>query len=249
MCRILSASFRKPFKTDFVKEQIYYQAYTLSSYHNSGWGIMFNSPEFNKYYVKKYSCPCYSNFLSKDTINLINSNNYIFHIRKASININNPNILDTHPFVKECKSTKTKWVLCHNGTLKKKFQKIETYPVCGNTDSEYILSFILDCVDRTMAFNFNFKDYLYILHRNIAIFNKEYGSMCLSFFDGTNMYFYSDIKGDRVLYRKKIRTKKNEGFIFATEPKETWKWQIMYPGTLMVLRNGKLIFSETERCY
>ena len=163
------------------------------------------------------------------------------HIRLATMGeIISPNC---HPFI-ELDDNNRSWMLIHNGTIfdyppLDKYREIET----GNTDSERILLYIIDNVNKfeeakgapsTITERFNL---LAELIEEMAEGNK----LNLMIYDGDLTYIHSNMR-DSLYYLNN-----DEGFLVASTPitdDENWKPAEM--NKLFGIIDGNIIFESEE---
>ena len=169
------------------------------------------------------------------------SKNVFAHIRLATMGeIISPNC---HPFI-ELDDNNRSWMLIHNGTIfdyppLDKYREIET----GNTDSERILLYIIDNVNKfeeakgapsTIKERFNL---LAELIEEMAEGNK----LNLMIYDGDLTYIHSNMR-DSLYYLNN-----DEGFLVASTPitdDENWKPAEM--NKLFGIIDGNIIFESEE---
>jgi glutamine amidotransferase len=182
-----------------------------------------------------------SQHLKEILSNPLVSKNVFAHIRLATMGeIISPNC---HPFI-ELDDNNRSWMLIHNGTIfdyppLDKYREIET----GNTDSERILLYIIDNVNKfekakgapsTIKERFNL---LAELIEEMAEGNK----LNLMIYDGDLTYIHSNMR-DSLYYLKN-----DDGFLVASTPitdDEGWKPAEM--NKLFGIIDGNIIFESEE---
>ena len=159
----------------------------------------------------------------------------IAHIRKATIG--DVSFTNTHPFVLN-DSLGRKWILVHNGTIFDSPElKTYLYQQSGTTDSERILYFIVDSVNKSgfnVSDNERFDMISGLIHK-ITPGNK----VNFLLYDGENMYVHKNEKGT-------LFSRQDKGAaIFATNPLDDSVWNEIPQNTLLVYRKGKIIYKGT----
>lgn len=161
----------------------------------------------------------------------------IAHIRKATIG--EINLHNTHPFSR-CDESGRMWVLAHNGTI---FDSVILAPYQysqeGTTDSERILLYIVDEMNRFLENNHIPPDADRRIHiiddviRSITPGNK----VNLMIYDGE--FFYVHKNEPETLYMKT----KDDSVIFSTRPLDMDGWQDVAQNRLLVYKKGELIYA------
>jgi glutamine amidotransferase len=219
-----------------------------------GWGIAYYQNQ--KVLIKKEPINALSSDFLKSEKNLknIRSKIVIGHVRKMSqgkLSYNN-----THPFLKELNGGK--YTFAHNGTihLYKNF-KLKYFFPCGETDSEYIFCYLLDCIQEKGIKNWNKNDFKWLEQKfrkinesgtlNCFMSNGEY-LFCYHDTGGYNsLYFvqrkppYREIKLKDIDWEVDLKEEKNPnktGFIIATKPLTDENWREFKRGELIVFKNG-----------
>lgn len=156
----------------------------------------------------------------------------IAHVRRATIGyVEHKN---THPFIAHDPNWR-EWVFAHNGTI---FESEELQPYAdiqsGDTDSERIFLYILDqnkgIYDEASR---------YKIMDSIAVKLSDKNKLNFMAFDGQDLYVHKNEAG--TLYRKN-----NDGYVlFSTRPLAGDGWEEIPLNTLLVYRDGRLVFEGT----
>jgi len=236
MCEIFCFNSDKPKQINECLECFY----NHSENHPHGWGLANMQPD--EFVIRKepIKATC-SQHLKEILSNPLVSKNVFAHIRLATMGeIISPNC---HPFI-ELDDNNRSWMLIHNGTIfdyppLDKYREIET----GNTDSERILLYIIDNVNKfeeakgapsTIKERFNL---LAELMEEMAEGNK----LNLMIYDGDLTYIHSNMR-DSLYYLNN-----EEGFLVASTPitdDENWKPAEM--NKLFGIIDGNIIFESEE---
>lgn len=150
MCELLGVSSRTP---DDYREVL--RSFYKHSYDNPhGWGIMYQSGEDLKFKIVKEAVNASDSTIIGDVIDSLPKQNILLsHIRYATVGATKYD--NCHPFVGKDISGRT-WTLIHNGTiysgnLLSKYKSVQK----GNTDSERILLYLLEEMNRAIEQNKN----------------------------------------------------------------------------------------------
>lgn len=140
MCQLLGMNCNTP--TDIVFSfEGFSKRGGLTDHHTDGFGIGFFENRGLRLFLDNN--PSAQSPVAELIKNYpIKSKNVIAHIRKASrgkITLEN-----THPFQRELWGKY--WLFAHNGHLQNFLPKLEYYQPVGETDSEYALCYLLDCL-------------------------------------------------------------------------------------------------------
>ena len=227
MCEIFCFNSDKPKQINECLECFY----NHSENHPHGWGLANMQPD--EFVIRKepIKAAC-SQHLKEILSNPLVSKNVFAHIRLATMGeIISPNC---HPFI-ELDDNNRSWMLIHNGTIfdyppLDKYREIET----GNTDSERILLYIIDNVNKfeeakgapsTIKERFNL---LAELIEKMAEGNK----LNLMIYDGDLTYIHSNMN--------------DEGFLVASTPVTDDEWKPAELNKLFGIIDGNIIFESEE---
>lgn len=158
------------------------------------------------------------------------------HIRRATIGGVKPE--NCHPFVRNDDSGRT-WTLMHNGTI---FSGSELFPYIsrqvGDTDSERILLYLTDSVNRKITDNnapLSDTERIAIVEgavRELSYRNK----LNLLIYDGDRLYVHVNMRDTLFVRQDK------ESAMFSTTPLEPSGWEPLPLNSLMVYEQGKAIY-------
>lgn len=165
------------------------------------------------------------------------------HIRlatKGSVEYDN-----CHPFVGQDHSGRT-WTLAHNGTIFESATLDPFYYVQeGQTDSERILCYIIDRVNRRQAQRCKPLS----AHERFGLLDEiicelaEDNKLNLLIYDGEYFYVHTNLQDS--LYVSERR----EGAVFSTVPLDQEAWRPLPLMTLMAYQRGRLVFRGTHHGY
>ncbi|NLK95947.1 MAG: class II glutamine amidotransferase [Clostridiales bacterium] len=175
--------------------------YSHGEKHPHGWGLSyFNENGDNKFYKESSNatkCPILHSILSSP----LYGNSALGHIRYASVG--NIAKVNAHPFIGE-DILNNKWTLIHNGTIFSGMELLKyTKTQKGETDSERILLFLLDEINKAIKekgrslTNFERFKVVEMVIEKLAYRNK----LNLLIFDGT--YYYAHTNEKDTLYFSK----------------------------------------------
>ena len=213
-----------------------------SNEHRNGWGLAFlddNSVSIEKEPTRASD----SLYLKNRLTGRIETSRCMAHIRKATVG--DVSFSNTHPFVKKDESGRT-WVLVHNGTIfESPIISAYQYKQEGNTDSERILLYIVDqvnkhYVDELNSFDVNERIKLIeSIIRRLAPENK----LNLMIYDGDYFYVHTNEKG--TLYK----SERNGSVVFSTHPLQPEGWVEVEQNQLLVYLNGTLIHAGEKHSF
>lgn len=209
--------------------------FSHSAEHGNGWGIaLLDEGGFSieREPVKAAD----SSYLKSMLKEKVEASVCIAHIRKATIG--EVNINNTHPFSVYDDFGK-RWVLAHNGTIfDSEALAPYQYKQTGTTDSERILLYIVDQINK------RYQDSGHELSKEERIHTVEEAikvivpgnKVNLMIHDGELLYVHKNELG--TLHEKHI----GDGIIFSTAPLESNGWSEFAQNRLMVYRSGKLVY-------
>lgn len=231
MCEIFGVSARKKVKINPMLESFY----SHSNEHRNGWGLALldRTPiSIDKEPVKALDSEYLKEKLSKE----IWTKRCISHIRMATIGGMSED--NTHPFTRYDYSGR-RWVFAHNGTIfESEVLSPYQYIQKGTSDSERILLYIIDVMDRhfeEQKSSLNGQKRMELIDeivRTLAPNNK----LNLMIEDGE--YFYVHKNEEDTLYYLEL----DEGIAFSTKPLSNDNWKPLPINQLLVYRDGELIY-------
>ncbi len=210
--------------------------------HPHGWGMAFfedHAVQLEKQAVSSTKSARLREYGSRP----IRADQMIAHIRlatKGDIEYEN-----CHPFVREDQTGRV-WTLAHNGTI---FEGENMDPYFyvqdGQTDSERILYLLVDRINERYgetgypldaAARFRVVD-------DLICECAEGNKLNLLLFDGDYLYVHTNCRN--TLYR----SERSGGYVFCTVPLDEQKWEPLPLYTLLVFRQGELVYTGTDHGY
>lgn len=233
MCELFAFSGKEPVALNsYLKE-----FFSHSLEHMHGWGLAFFYE--NAVNVEKEPVPAYkSQYLKERLSEEIEVQTLFAHIRLATKG--NMEYLNSHPFVKRDNYKRT-WTLIHNGTIFE-CDCLDSYfhVQKGQTDSERILYYIVDCINRlqeqegrALSKMERFRE----LDRIMCEITYPNNKVNLIIYDGELMYVHTNNKG--TLYEKRLP----EGRMIATVPLDRTEWFPLKMNTLLAFEKGNPVYS------
>ena len=207
--------------------------------HRNGWGLAFldnNSVSIEKEPIKASD----SLYLKNRLTGKIETSRCMAHIRKATVG--DVSFDNTHPFSKRDESGRL-WVLVHNGTIfDSPLLSAYQYVQDGTTDSERILLYIVDQMNKHYVSELNSFDVneRIKLIENIVKRLSAGNKLNFMLYDGD--YFYVHKNEERTLYK----SEKNGSVIFSTHPLSELGWEEVEQNRLLVYKDGILIHSGQQ---
>lgn len=256
MCQLLGLNFNKPVKIDLS-----FRGFRHRGKNNpDGWGLAYymkNSLEIIKEEKSAFDSVEAEELVNKNFVSKI----FISHVRAASrgnINYNN-----THPFNKSLFGKE--FVFAHNGTL---YEFLEHLPIKdffpeGETDSEHAFCYILqrlkdENIKQWDKNSFQLLKEIFLEINEIGRFNclMSDGEYLFSYFDniGYNGLFY--VQREAPFQRVRLKDEDYEidlaeqkapnqkGYIIATLPLTNENWRGFNPGSLMIFKDGEIVFES-----
>lgn len=232
MCELFGVtSNKKIFINDLLKT-----FFGHSIEHRNGWGMAFLDDGCVSV-EKEPVCAKNSMYLKNRLTGKIYTSRCMAHIRKATVG--NICFNNTHPFTKRDAAGRT-WVLVHNGTIfdapgLNSFQ----YEQEGTTDSERILCYIVDRVNRHYESELNSFD----VNERIGLIDDIIKKLVpgnklnIMLYDGDYFYVHKNEKG--TLYM----SERNRTVVFSTHALQKHGWIEVPDNQLLVYRDGVLIFT------
>ncbi|MCM1267576.1 MAG: class II glutamine amidotransferase [Bacteroidales bacterium] len=201
-----------------------------------GWGIAAfygNSVSLEKEPVSSLESAYLKNRLTEEIV----IDKLIAHIRKASkggIEYKN-----SHPFIRRDMTDRT-WTLAHNGTI---FENKELDPYVsrqkGQTDSERILYYLVDCVnaaEKKAKGNLKEEERFGVVDRVVHTITPE-NKVNLLIYDGDLFYVHTNQKD--TLYA----CQKTNSLLVSTKPLKQDYWENIPMNTLLAYRDGELVYT------
>lgn len=228
MCELFGVSSGRT----LVLNELLSEFFSHGTEHPNGWGMAFfygNAVSLEKQPEASHK----SIYLKQRLQSKVEADKMIAHIRLATRG--NINYENTHPFVMRDKNNRT-WTLAHNGTIFEcdvlnAFAKNQQ----GQTDSERILSYIIDKVNS--AENVITPEERFKLIDNIIREITPENKVNLILFDSELMYVHTNYRNS--LYR----CEKEGSVIISTMPLNNDLWECMPMNTLIAYKDGKQVYT------
>ena len=200
--------------------------------HHNGWGLALLDDglvSVEKEPVRAID----SHYLKNRLTGNIETSRCMAHIRKATVG--DVSFANTHPFVLS-DSTGKKWVFVHNGTI---FEECVLNPYIyvqeGSTDSERVLFFIVEWINRLILNGFDdARKWNFI--NEIVLKLSPGNKLNFLLYDGDYMYVHKNEPG--TMFRKVTQG----AVIFSTHPLDDFAWEEVPQNQLLVYRDGKLVY-------
>ena len=202
--------------------------------HRNGWGLAFlddNSVSIEKEPVRASD----SLYLRNRLTGRIETARFMAHIRRATVGEVSFN--NTHPFSKKDESGRT-WVLVHNGTIfDSPIISAYQYEQEGSTDSERILLYIVDQMNKHYISELNGFD----ANERIQLIEKIIKRLApgnklnIMLYDGDYFYVHKNEEGTLYMSERK------GSVIFSTHPLQESGWTEVPQNRLLVYKDGILV--------
>lgn len=207
--------------------------------HPHGWGMAFfygNAVSLEK----QPETSCKSKYLKQRLRVKVEADKMIAHIRLATRGT--MDYENTHPFVMRDHSDRT-WTLAHNGTI---FDCEALNPFVhrqqGQTDSERILCYMIDRVNREqerLKRVLSQEERFHLIDEIICQITPE-NKVNLLLYDGELLYAHMN-------YRDSLfRCRKGEAIVFSTRPLDSDNWESMPMNTLLAYKDGSLLYTGKD---
>lgn len=235
MCELFGVSAGKRIP---VNDQLR-EFFSHSVHHANGWGMAVfyeNSVSLEKEPVQAIR----SGYLKERLRRPIAVKNMIAHIRLATKG--GMEYVNCHPFVLRDNHGRC-WTLAHNGTIfDYPAHDPYVYRQEGSTDSERILYFLVDQIDRRqteLGRGLTQQERFTLLDRwvcDMAAGNK----LNLLIYDGELLYVHTNYANSLYVSRRE------EGLLFATVPLDRKPWNSHPFNTLCAYQDGRRVFTGTD---
>ncbi|MGM9649308.1 MAG: class II glutamine amidotransferase [Butyricicoccaceae bacterium] len=235
MCELFGFSSAKPMTINgWLKE-----FYTHSSQHPHGWGLaLLNGHEVS--IEKEPIQATKSRYLKERLKQNITERTVLAHIRYATIG--NLEYANCHPYT-ATDSTGRQWTLIHNGTIFDYPQLSEYISIQqGSTDSERILLYLIDCMNRKTKENgapldkrqrFELLDSVVC---DMAAGNK----LNLMIYDEELLYVHTNYAHSLYFMQQ------DDVVVITTQPLSRGEWLPVPFTTLLAYSDGALLYTGTE---
>jgi len=235
MCELFGLTANKKINTNEWLKKFF----SHSDKHPNGWGIaLFDGSNVS---IEKEPVKATNSYYLKNRLNeTIETYSMFAHIRQATIG--DDTYSNSHPFVAFDNSGRA-WTLIHNGTIFeapvlsgfRHFQK-------GSTDSERIILYIIEQVNKNLSNNSDFykgEKRFHLIEDIIKELSPE-NKLNLLIHDGEYIYVHKNAAN--TLY-----VKENSGVcLFSTQPLDQYNWTEVAQNTLLVYKDGNLVYTGTS---
>ncbi len=235
MCEIFGLTSKKTIDAGKLLKEFY----SHSDEHPHGWGLAL----FDGHDVSVEREPVKagkSTYLKNRLKGNLSAPVILAHIRRATTG--NIEYGNCHPFVKTDESGRT-WTLIHNGTIFEAPQLSPyQYEQSGATDSERILLYLVDKMNRRFLKDFSLFEVnarLDLLSELIAGLAPE-NKLNLIFYDGEYMYVHTNAPGTLMLSERPGHT------IISTTSLDDGAWMDVPLNRLLVYKEGALVYEGKE---
>lgn len=235
MCELFGISSKNKIHINDLLSEFYRD----SDVQPDGWGLALLD-EGNVAVEKEPRKASESSYLKARLRGKIYTSRMMAHIRKATMG--DVEFDNTHPFVERDESGR-QWVLVHNGTI---FEapglNSYQYKQKGSTDSERILLYIIDQINKKFLCDMNSFDVNERLELidEIILRLSPGNKLNLMIYDGEYFYVHKNEEGS--LYMKE----KPDYIVFSTKPLDKEAWKEFPQNQLRVYKNGQLVYSGTK---
>lgn len=234
MCEIFGSNAKDPVSVNNYLREFY----SHSCRHPHGWGIALLDGK--QAWIEKEPLEAgKSDYLKILLDSRIESRTVLSHIRYATIgNVEHKNC---HPFTGiDC--TGRKWTMIHNGTIFE-YAPLNRYTAVqnGDTDSERILLYLLDQVNKKIKENGALScEERFRLVDSLVSDMAEGNKLNLIIYDEEYMYVHTN-------YENSLHCLQMEGqIIVTTEALEQGDWKKVPMTTLFAYKDGSLVFTGTN---
>lgn len=231
MCELFAVSLNKKIKlNDYLVS-----FFERSDEHPNGWGLAVfddNNVSIEREPVKARNSLYLKNRLSSKIV----ASNLMAHIRKATIG--DVEYENTHPFVAKDESGR-KWVLMHNGTIfDSPVISAYQYRQVGSTDSERVLLYLVDQINKQIIDDMNFFDVNERFKTVESVIMKIVPENKLNLVINDGEYLYIHKNENETLFMKDTK----DGVIFATHPLDKDEWHEVDDNRLLVYKSGECVY-------
>ncbi|MBQ9606226.1 MAG: class II glutamine amidotransferase [Lachnospiraceae bacterium] len=213
--------------------------YSHAPKNPDGWGLSLHDDRVSFFYKEEKRADK-STYLSGVLSGRVRAKDAIAHIRLATVGYEDMN--NTHPFTAYDLSGR-EWIFAHNGTI---FESDPLNPYVyvqkGDTDSERILLYIIDCMNARIKKNRRPLDEdqrFKVLEKIIAEISPK-NKLNLLIYDGEILYVHTNFKDS--LYERE----EDGALYFSTKPLSAGTWENVPFTRLLSYRGGELLREGTD---
>lgn len=236
MCELFGISGKKEVKIERDLREFFSHAPD----NPNGWGL-FLSRENNPLFMKENQRADRSDALNRFLAQEIKARNAIAHIRYATIGYDL--MENTHPFIGKDASGR-KWIFAHNGTIFEDNTLTEYFHMqTGETDSERILLYILDCMNDSIRQSqcAPDEDERFEILQKVVFKLSPRNKLNLLIYDGEIMYVHTNCK-DSLFERNR-----DGDTSFSTKPLSDGVWTNVPFAKLVSYKDG--VRRHVGRCH
>lgn len=235
MCELFGLSGRK--KMNIVRELE--EFYSHAPGNPDGWGLFCKTDSsllFDKENIRADRSSHLKSLLSGN----IEAKDAIAHIRLATIGYDK--MENTHPF-KGYDLSANEWIFAHNGTIFESEALTKyTYEQDGDTDSERIFLYMLDCLNKAIRKKqgaLTSDERFEVLDRIVCSLSPE-NKLNLLIFDGEMLYVHTNFKASLFMMQTDLQ------LLFSTKPLSSGNWKEIPFTQLLSFKEGQLIRKGTR---
>ncbi|MBQ9058053.1 MAG: class II glutamine amidotransferase [Atopobiaceae bacterium] len=236
MCEIFAVSSRKAQRYDRYLSEFFSDAVK----HPHGWGLCWHEgPDMELTRLFKEPVTAVESAYLDYLLNMgVESKLLIAHIRNATRGI--VSYGNTHPFIANDSSGR-QWVLCHNGTvfdnrLLEAFEEVQL----GTTDSERIMLYLIDAIDRAQAecgSSLDETTRFELLSQQMERLSPD-NKLNLAFDDGEFLYIHTNTEQPTLYVRETV-----DKVLVCSRPLGEG-WHEVERGRLIVYRDGERVYAS-----
>ncbi|MBP5510058.1 MAG: class II glutamine amidotransferase [Kiritimatiellae bacterium] len=228
MCELLGVTAKRRLRLNALLREFY----SHSSEHPHGWGLAC-FPDSGTPVLEKEPVEAGTSLLLNERLaSPVLERTVIAHIRRATIG--HLTYENTHPFT-TADNRGRRWTLAHNGTifngsLLERFKGRQK----GETDSECILFYLIEQIDRTqdrLGRALDETERFDLLAEAVADLSAN-GKVNLLVYDGDLLYAHVNLRGT-LYYRKE-----EDALVFSTRPLKEGDWHHVPPMRLVAAKDG-----------
>ncbi len=234
MCELFGLSGRK--NKDICRELK--EFYSHAPKNPDGWGLFYantTSAFFDKEDIRADKSDHLKQILSGSII----AKDAIAHIRLATIGYDE--MVNTHPF-RGYDLSANEWIFAHNGTIfESDLLTGYTYEQDGDTDSERIFLYMLDCLNAAIKRKqgaLDSDERFDVIDRIVCDLSPK-NKLNLLIFDGEVLYVHTNFRNSLFKHEDEA------GLFFSTQPLSSTCWEQVPFMRLVSFREGKMMRTGT----
>ena len=244
MCELLGISAKRRRAFNAVLREFFSHA----EQNPHGWGLArfteAGGSRLSRPLIDKEPCKATTSERLRGLLDVgIEEQTLLAHIRYASLG--HLATANCHPFTAPDSSGRI-WTLVHNGTIFSCAALNDYIGIqLGETDSERVLLYLVDCIDRTQArlgHPLDANERFDVLAAEVAAL-ADGNKINLIVYDGEVMYVHTNLK-DTLHY-----SQDGDALIFSTKPLSTGKWTPVPFTRLLAVRDGEVVREAPSHGY